>query len=139
MSERNMALIPDRFWQSFLEDPFSVRGLHQINGVWTVEAYLPGAKAVDLVTDFDPPVPMASSGDGRFSAVPASVPAYRLRIQWGGTVQETEDPYSFGPVLGDTDKHLFSEGNHWQLADRFGAVPMVHEGISGVSFAVWAP
>jgi 1,4-alpha-glucan branching enzyme len=139
MSDHNVALEADRFWQSFLDDPFSVRGLHQVDGVWTVEAYLPGATAVDLVSDFDPPVRMKTSGDGRFSAMPRSVPAYRLRIQWGETVQETEDPYSFGPVLGAADKYLFSEGSHWQLADRFGAVPMRHEGIVGVSFAVWAP
>jgi 1,4-alpha-glucan branching enzyme len=139
MSDRNAAIQPDLFWHSFLNDPFSVRGLHQVDGVWTVETYLPGATAVDLITDFDSPVPMKSLGDGRFSAVPTSVPTYRLRIHWGGTVQEAEDPYSFGPVLGDTDKYLFSEGSHWQLADRFGAVPMVHEGIAGVSFAVWAP
>jgi 1,4-alpha-glucan branching enzyme len=139
MSDLTVGLEADRFWQAFLDDPFSVRGLHQVNGVWTVEAYLPGAVAVDLVSDFDFPVRMKTSGDGRFSAMPKSVPTYRLRIQWGETVQETEDPYSFGPVLGDTDKYLFSEGSHWQLAGRFGAVPIVHQGIAGVSFAVWAP
>ena len=48
-------------------------------------------------------------------------------------------PTASAPSLGDTDKYLFSEGSHWQLADRFGAVPIEHEGIAGVSFAVWAP
>ena len=28
---------------------------------------------------------------------------YRLRIAWPGAVQETEDPYSFGLLLGDLD------------------------------------
>lgn len=139
MFEHSASRPSDAFWQSFLDDPFAVRGLHQLDGVWTVEAYLPGATAVDLVTDFDPPIRMETTGDGRFTAMPKSVPTYRLRIHWDGAVQETEDPYSFGPVLGDTDKYLFSEGSHWQLADRFGAVPIEHEGIAGVSFAVWAP
>ena len=128
-----------RFWQLHLTDPFAVRGPHKVDGVWAVEAFLPGATAVDLITDFDPPLAMATTGDGRFSGIPASIPAYRLRIHWGDAIQETEDPYSFGPVLGDTDKYLFSEGSHWRLADRFGAVPMVHQGVAGVSFAVWAP
>jgi hypothetical protein len=36
-------------------------------------------------------------------------------------VQETEDPYSFGPVLGELDLHLFNEGRHFDLADALGA------------------
>ena len=31
-------------------------------------------------------------------------------------VQETEDPYSFGLLLGDMDLHLFNEGRHFELA-----------------------
>jgi 1,4-alpha-glucan branching enzyme len=35
--------------------------------------------------------------------------------------------------------HLFAEGAHWQLAERFGAALAEHEGVQGVRFAVWAP
>jgi 1,4-alpha-glucan branching enzyme len=54
-------------------------------------------------------------------------------------VQDTEDPYSFGPVLSDMDIYLFSEGSHWDLAHRFGANVMTVDGVDGVLFAVWAP
>ena len=50
-----------------------------------------------------------------------------------------EDPYSFGPLLGNIDLHLFSEGTHYQLAERFGAIVTSIEGIAGVQFSVWAP
>ncbi len=64
---------------------------------------------------------------------------YRLRIHWPGGVQETEDPYSFGLLLGDLDLHLFNEGRHFELAFCLGAQPMVVDGVRGVRFAVWAP
>ena len=32
-----------RFWQLHLTDPFAVRGLHEVDGVWAVEVFLPGA------------------------------------------------------------------------------------------------
>jgi 1,4-alpha-glucan branching enzyme len=62
-----------------------------------------------------------------------------LRIFWPAAVQETEDPYSFGLLLGDIDLHLFNEGRHFELAHCLGAQVMTIDGISGVRFAVWAP
>ena len=57
---------------------------------------------------------------------------YLLRITWPGAVQETEDPYSFGPLLGDLDLHLFGEGRHFELAKVLGAHAMTLEGVDGV-------
>src|SRR5690606_14165175 len=54
-------------------------------------------------------------------------------------IQETEDPYAFGPQLGELDIHLFAEGNHRQLGRCFGAQPWQVDGVSGVRFVVWAP
>src|SRR5262249_46268414 len=65
--------------------------------------------------------------------------AYLLRIAWPDAAQETEDPYSFGPLLGDLDLHLFNEGRHFELAEAFGANETTLEGVKGVGFAVWAP
>lgn len=47
--------------------------------------------------------------------------AYRLRVIWPAgagheAVQEAEDPYAFGLLLGDLDLHLIAEGRHWELA-----------------------
>jgi 1,4-alpha-glucan branching enzyme len=62
-----------------------------------------------------------------------------LRIDWHGVIQETEDPYSFGLVLGELDLYLVSQGAHWRLAERLGAAVDTVEGVEGVRFAVWAP
>jgi 1,4-alpha-glucan branching enzyme len=64
---------------------------------------------------------------------------YRLRIDWSGSIQETEDPYSFAPLLGELDLHLLREGRHQDIGRCLGAHPMVVDGIAGVRFAVWAP
>jgi 1,4-alpha-glucan branching enzyme len=128
------------FWGQYLHDPFAVRGLHQENNLWGVSAFLPGAERVEIVTECDPPVAMHDMGGGFFHGIPASVPRYRLHIHWpGGVIEACEDPYAFAPVLGETDLYLFAQGTHWKLAEKFGAVSLIHEGTPGVSFAVWAP
>ncbi len=60
---------------------------------------------------------------------------YRLRIFWPQGVQETEDPYSFGLLLGDVDLHLFNEGRHFELAHCLGAQTLTIDGVSGVRFS----
>ena len=48
-------------------------------------------------------------------------------------------PDSFSPTLGELDLHLFGEGRHELIYQKLGAHPIAHEGVNGVSFAVWAP
>ncbi|MGC1401699.1 MAG: 1,4-alpha-glucan branching protein GlgB [Thermodesulfobacteriota bacterium] len=65
---------------------------------------------------------------------------YRFRFSFpDGNLWETEDPYRFLPTLGDIDLHLFNEGNHLKLYERLGAHLKTIEGVSGVSFSIWAP
>jgi 1,4-alpha-glucan branching enzyme len=42
-------------------------------------------------------------------------------------------------LLGEVDRYLIGEGRHWRLWDVVGAHVRRHDGIEGVSFAVWAP
>jgi 1,4-alpha-glucan branching enzyme len=49
------------------------------------------------------------------------------------TISDTE------PTIGALDLHLFGEGHHRRLWEMLGAHPRLHEGVVGVSFAVWAP
>ena len=76
---------------------------------------------------------------GLFEAEISERPGYRLCIDWDGVIQETEDPYSFPPLLGELDVHVLAEGRHRRIAERLGARPMTCEGVPGVRFAVWAP
>lgn len=105
--------------------------------------FLPGASAVAVIDTRDG----ASNDLGRMhpagffaGEVPAGLPTkYRLRVAYEGEMVELDDPYRFGPILGDLDMHLFAEGNHRRLYEKMGPHPIIHEGVSGSSFAVWAP
>ncbi|MDX6405024.1 MAG: 1,4-alpha-glucan branching enzyme [Blastocatellia bacterium] len=50
-----------------------------------------------------------------------------------------KSPEDFSPTLGELDLHLFGEGKHERIYEKLGARVSTHEGISGVTFAVWAP
>ncbi len=66
--------------------------------------------------------------------------SYRYRFVFAdGNHWEIEDPYRFLPTLGEMDLHLFNEGTHLRLYEVLGAHVRTMEGVSGVSFAVWAP
>ncbi len=45
----------------------------------------------------------------------------------------------FTTQLSELDQHLFGEGTHHQLHEKLGAHPLTLEGVSGTTFAVWAP
>jgi len=123
-------------------DPFKLLGPHDGPSGRIIRAFLPGAKAVEVRRRLDGGVIgelRASNPPGLFEGDVSERVPYRLRIVWPGAVQEIEDPYSFGPVLGDLDLHLFSEGRHFELARALGANEMTIDGVSGVRFAVWAP
>ena len=124
-------------------DPFAVLGPHPDGaGGQFVRAYLPNALNVRVLARDDSrvlavleqgPVP------GLFITRLAEQQPYLLQINWAGGEQVTEDPYSFGPVLGDMDLYLFAEGNHRDLSGAMGAQPVKVEGVDGVRFSVWAP
>ncbi len=120
-------------------DPFAVLGPHDTQEGRVVRAFLPGAHAVTLIDDKGATLAPMDSANGMFEgALPAPQP-YRLRIDWGGGIQETHDPYSFPPLLGEMDIYLLKEGRQLQLAECLGAKPMQVNGVDGVRFAVWAP
>ena len=128
-------------------DPFAILGPHPCEGGVLVRAWLPGALGVSLIDRHNARVLAEMQPvqvDGLFTAVVNTQGGYLLSIRWAGeeggeAVQQTEDPYSFGTLLGELDLHLFAEGRHATLARCLGAQAMTVEGIAGVRFAVWAP
>jgi len=123
-------------------DPFTILGPHDTSAGRIVCVFLPGAQAVDVLrrTDLRPIGRLAAGQpEGFFQGPVSDRSPYLLRITWPGAVQDTEDPYSFGPLLGELDLHLFNEGRHFELATSFGANAITFEGIPGVGFSVWAP
>jgi len=127
-------------------DPFTVLGMHKANGSLVVRALLPGAVSATVI-EIRSGEKIAALGRVRNSDLfAASIPdrdepfPYRFLIDWGGGYeQELEDAYRFPPILGDMDVWLLSEGTHHRPYEKMGAHPAEIDGVSGVSFAVWAP
>ncbi|HRK42760.1 MAG TPA: 1,4-alpha-glucan branching protein GlgB [Gemmobacter sp.] len=118
-------------------DPFGVLGLHEVAGQPVLRVMQPGAEAVfALCPD---PVALQALGDGLFAGVLPKAGPYRLRAQGHGAEWEWDDPYRFGPVLGEMDEYLLGEGTHQRIWQVLGAHVLTHEGAEGVHFAVWAP
>ncbi len=127
-------------------NPFSVLGQHEVDGKPTIRAFLPGATGVEVLnarTGRRVMVlkPMPDAPDifvGQASRRKNPFP-YRLRITKGEDKWVAEDPYRYGPVLGELDEHLIGEGAHLNLWKVLGAHVITHEGTEGTHFAVWAP
>ena len=128
-------------------DPFAFLGPHQVHENWVVRVFAPHTREVALVDPLKLTSVLAEADKvddrGFFEAVlPGATrrPEYRLRFT-DSDDHETilADPYSFGPILGELDLHLFAEGNHHRLYDRLGAHLREVGGVRGCTFAVWAP
>ncbi|MCE2912113.1 MAG: 1,4-alpha-glucan branching protein GlgB [Pseudomonadota bacterium] len=129
-------------------DPFAVLGPHGAFGArGALRAFLPGAAEVQART-----LPAAGARRaGRATPLHCVDPAglfegprpsrpYRLEVTWAdGNRSTLDDPYRFGPVLGELDVWLLSEGTHLRPFEVLGAHPREHEEVAGVAFAVWAP
>lgn len=123
-------------------DPFKLLGPRDTSSGRAIRAFLPGAQAVEVLRRGDRAVIGTleqTQPEGFFEGTVVDRAPYLLRIRWPAAEQETEDPYSFGPLLGDLDLHLFNEGRHFEMAKVFGANATTVQGVPGVAFAVWAP
>jgi 1,4-alpha-glucan branching enzyme len=66
-------------------------------------------------------------------------PAKEIKKETIPAVKKSADVLSGVTLLTDQDIYLFKEGNHFNLYDKLGAHPLVHDGVKGTLFAVWAP
>jgi 1,4-alpha-glucan branching enzyme len=125
-------------------DPHAVLGAHPVAGGTVVRAFHPDANAAWLVAPNGGTASMDPMGDGLWAGrIPELAPGqFSYRIRFGfpdGNTWELDDPYRFGPTLGEVDLHLIGEGTHERLYDVLGAHPRTQQGVAGVGFAVWAP
>ncbi|MET1133880.1 MAG: 1,4-alpha-glucan branching protein GlgB [Aeromicrobium sp.] len=135
-----LVLEPAEAWQlaqGVHPDPFAALGPTDDGD--HVVVHRPGAERVWVVNDTDK-VELSRHPAARDVFVGPALPFYRVRVQWPeGITEEYEDPYRFGPVLGEIDEYLIGEGTHRRLWAVLGARVVTHEGATGVHFAVWAP
>src|SRR5437762_12074813 len=109
-------------------DPFRVLGPHRVGDDLEIRVFRPDARKIEIVLNQKPKEPIEPKrihGDGFFCAtVPGATRDldYHLRITaWDGSEHLTRDPYQYGPIMGEVDLHLFGEGQHWKIYEKFGA------------------
>jgi 1,4-alpha-glucan branching enzyme len=127
-------------------DPFGVLGLQSVNGTQVVRALRPDAKTLAVVDRADPKTKFEAqriADEGVFEATTNGRSDrfdYVLEVtNWAGNTIQVADPYSFGPLLGELDMHLYCEGTHYEIYRKLGAHLMEVNGHAGVLFSVWAP
>ncbi|MFF8741602.1 1,4-alpha-glucan branching enzyme [Streptomyces californicus] len=120
--------------------PHDVLGAHPIPGGVLVRALRPYARSVTVLAAGSR-TELHDDGDGFFSGVlpVPEAPEYRLEVRYEDDTIEIDDPYRFWPAIGELDLHLIGEGRHEELWRALGAQPMVHQGVAGTRFTVWAP
>jgi len=135
-----------RFVRGLHSDPFGVLGPHKIGDDVEVRVFRPDARAIEVVLDREPDNPIAAERVDEEGFFCVTIPGaerdipYHLRIvKSGGSEEFTRDAYQYGPIMGDIDLHLFSEGQHWKIYEKFGAHMRTIGDAVGVYLAVWAP
>ena len=122
------------------DDPFAVLGPHDRVGSHTITVFRPDAASITVLTGGqETALPAHSKVAGVFSGA-APKGAYRLRATaHQGAAWDFDDPYAFGPTIGEMDEYLLAEGTHQHIWRVLGAHGMDRDGVRGVQFAVWAP
>jgi 1,4-alpha-glucan branching enzyme len=128
------------------DDPFGKLGPHQLDssGRYRLRVYAPGSHGVTAVARDTRQLlarlaPVDESGLFAGNVALAHPGHYLLQIDSALGQRLIEDPYRFGPWLGETDVWLLNEGRHLRPWEKLGAHPCTIEGVAGVAFAVWAP
>src|SRR5690348_9025930 len=109
-------------------DPFSILGMHLVDGQIIVRAFLPGADRVRVfrASDNEFAAELEKRHDAGFFAGTVdglSRFEYRLRAEVGERDLTIVDPYGFGSTLGDMDLHLHAEGTYLRSFEKMGAHP----------------
>ncbi len=151
MKRFEIAGLPPDELNSFLagthSDPFRILGPHRLKDGLVIRAFRPDAQKIDIVLDRQAKTEAIAAEkihrDGFFCATLPEATRdldYHFRVtSWEGSELVLRDPYGYGPILGEVDLHLFAEGQHWQIYEKFGAHLRTMGDTAGVHFAVWAP
>ncbi|HVU08819.1 MAG TPA: 1,4-alpha-glucan branching protein GlgB [Verrucomicrobiae bacterium] len=131
------------------QSPHTLLGMHPLgdqSGI-VVRAFLPGAKKVEIqpVHEKNKPafelarIPNTDIFEG-VSKKTNAVYAYDLVItDFQNQTRRARDAFSFLPTIGELDLFLFGKGDDRKIYEKLGAQLRVIDGVSGASFAVWAP
>mgnify|MGYP003947699015 CR=1 FL=1 len=124
-------------------DPFGQLGPHAgpVAGQHTLRVFVPGATRVTALSRHTGQALAELTGRGSeglfVGALPdAAAGDYHLAVEAGGQRWTQEDPYRFGPWLGELDIWLLAEGRHHRPWQKLGAHLTTLQGVAGTAFAV---
>ena len=120
-------------------NPHHILGLHHDDTRSVIRLFRPGADTMYCEVLGDRVKMKKIHSLGLFELeVPKTLTMFDYRVfQTDGML--AHDPYCFWPTLGEVDCYLFTSGTHYDIHRKLGSHTMVHQGIAGTSFAVWAP
>ncbi len=121
-------------------DPHYILGLHSYCGDnKVIRLWRPEAKEIflEVAGSIVSARPIHDAGFFEY-VVPAHTTFRDYRIYHHNGLL-AEDPYAFMPTWGEIDAHLFNQGVHYRIYEGLGGREVVHQGVKGVKFAVWAP
>lgn len=132
-------------------DPHRILGIRQTDAVGAdspsmARVFHPGARSIVLQGSDGQRLTLTKvHAEGLFEApapagFPASPEGYRIEATFtDGTSFSYADPNAFAPTLGEVDLYLLGQGEHLESYRVLGAHLRTISGITGTSFAVWAP
>jgi 1,4-alpha-glucan branching enzyme len=127
-------------------DPFRILGPHRVGDNLVVRVFRPDAKEVSIILPGEEEQRFVADRlrpEGFFQATLPGMKRdvdYRIHLTgWDESTALVRDPYAYGLIMGEVDLHLFAEGNHLQIYEKFGAHRRTIGEAGGVYFAVWAP
>ncbi len=134
----------DSLVQGYHDNPHHLLGMHESMDDVYVNAYIPGAESVTVVS---------KTNKKRYKLTSDRVPGffcvkienqnsfvYYFDVVFGdGKKKKIIDPYAFEPVVDPIDISRFNDGIHYEIYEKLGAHPCMVDGVKGVLFAVWAP
>jgi 1,4-alpha-glucan branching enzyme len=127
-----------------LQDPHQFLGLSTVKLLDSkkkkcIRLWRPGAKELFLEVEKQIVSARQVDSSGLFEvSVKDHVSPFDYRIfNQDGTLQF--DPYVFLPTCSDLDVYLFKKGVHYEVYHFLGAHKVIHQGVEGVKFLLWAP
>ncbi len=133
-------MLLQRYWT----DPFAYLGMHREGNALVLRTSQPRAAGVRVRTrdgkDLGALTRLDDDGLYEIRFARRRKPFdYVLDVEHSSGSMLVEDPYRFGPILGEVDAYLIAEGNHLELWRVLGAHCRTVDGVAGTAFAVWAP
>ncbi len=134
----------DRIVSSTHDNPHLVLGPHIAKDEVVIQVFIPTAShiTVKLIKSKKEYVMIKKDYEGFFTVtIPDKIiPEYTLIVEYQNqTKEEIYDPYSYSPYIMPGDIELFKKGIHYTIYEKLGSHIVIKNGISGTSFAVWAP